>query len=737
MNIAHSKPVLGEQAQSIVDGFELQAQHRVETGDKVAVNATTCEVVDDLVADANNLNTYSNAQLDETFPATFDLRNADLDGTGSTKNYVPSVKFQNPWGTCWAFAGIAASEISILTKKRQAAIVTGSDGNPHDAIDLSEHHLAWFNYTPMTAQENPAQAGEGAYSQAEANATGEFAKSQRMNTGGVNMSITSQFAMGISAINEPDFYDSNLDPLSKQLLYRGKNGTIQTRAKGDCYSAQDDWSIDTSQRFKQDYALLDGTHFPDIAKFDASGNLDLTHVQEITNIIKGYLMQGYAVSIGFCADNYSPGATNRYPRYINTTNSSSWAHYTYEKKQANHSVTIVGWDDNYATSNFLSEVVRLDASGNPVTDPGTGQPIMDPVAQPPLAGAWIIKNSWGGVDSIGQGLNKNQWGEDNKGYFHLSYYDKSLCDEEAYDFDVEKSVAEHGSIITQHDYMPCEQNRAISTADLCTSANVFTSSQSQTIAEIGAMTSEVNENVTYSLYRLQSATQRIDEGELLWSTNRTEQYAGFHRIALDQAYQFNKGEVFAITATQLTDTGYLVGVTADYNKAGYDANLTGDQYFVKGVVNPGESFVYTSSDDTWTDWVVLKQELETSTGESKYFSFDNFSLKAYGVPSPVDIAAATVTVEEPYILYDGQEHSPAVSVELNGIQLVEGEDYVLSGDVSMVDPGDYIATVEACGDSYYGSVNADWSIVENLAGAATDTGDRTILDFLFSLFTFN
>jgi predicted outer membrane repeat protein len=55
---------------------------------------------------------------------------------------------------------------------------------------------------------------------------------------------------------------------------------------------------------------------------------------------------------------------------------------------ANHAVAIVGWDDNYAASNF-----KTAPEGN---------------------GAWIIKNSWG--------LNSG-----DNGYFYVSYYDKRLA----------------------------------------------------------------------------------------------------------------------------------------------------------------------------------------------------------------------------------------------------------------------------------------------------------------------
>ena len=67
---------------------------------------------------------------------------------------------------------------------------------------------------------------------------------------------------------------------------------------------------------------------------------------------------------------YATGVKNQY--YSGTSN-------------PDHSVVIVGWDDNYSKSNF---------GGN----------------QPPGNGAWICKNSWG-----------TNWGYN--GYFYVSYYD--------------------------------------------------------------------------------------------------------------------------------------------------------------------------------------------------------------------------------------------------------------------------------------------------------------------------
>jgi|GEM_PF-5558044 len=88
-------------------------------------------------------------------PSKFDLR--DVYGVC----YVPEIRSQSPFGTCWSFGSIAAAEISL-------AYALGLDFNTATdeekaAIDLSEKHLAWFSYTPLP-DDSPfysSQSGEG------------------------------------------------------------------------------------------------------------------------------------------------------------------------------------------------------------------------------------------------------------------------------------------------------------------------------------------------------------------------------------------------------------------------------------------------------------------------------------------------------------------------------------------------------------------------------------------------
>lgn len=61
------------------------------------------------------------------------------------------VKYQNPWGTCWAFGATGAAETSILSMLGKTYAETN--------LDLSEKHLVWFGTHPTTSYDR--QVGEG------------------------------------------------------------------------------------------------------------------------------------------------------------------------------------------------------------------------------------------------------------------------------------------------------------------------------------------------------------------------------------------------------------------------------------------------------------------------------------------------------------------------------------------------------------------------------------------------
>ena len=98
---------------------------------------------------------YSEDWRNRPIPESFDLRSVDTDGDGQgDRCFVTPIRLQNPFGTCWGFAAIAAAEISILGHNMK------EDKDAWKTLNLSEKQLAYFTNVPINDPNNP-QNGEG------------------------------------------------------------------------------------------------------------------------------------------------------------------------------------------------------------------------------------------------------------------------------------------------------------------------------------------------------------------------------------------------------------------------------------------------------------------------------------------------------------------------------------------------------------------------------------------------
>ena len=580
--------------QDVINAMVKEAQMRIDNHGKVGINK-------DIIPESTI----------KDYPSKFDLRSVDTNNDGIDENYVTDIKFQNPFGTCWAFGATAAAETSILTDLKQEAIKDGKN-----TIDLSEHHTAWFAYTPLP--EGDDQEGEGLYSMAEGV---DKNPSERLNSGSTQFAASSLWACGMGVIQEPDF--DTATGMDAELNYHGKN-KIQTKtSKGsDIYSKEDDWSVNEDLRFKQSYMLENSIYLPESVYLKEDGTMDLDYCEKASKTYKEQLMNGRALAVGFQADNYSPDRDDRVAKYINT---ETWAHYTYEPTGSNHSVCIVGWDDNYSKSNFLSKV-QCAIDGVPAFDKD-GKPIMKDVPQPPKDGAWIVKNSWGSVDTISDGLNRNNWGKDGSGYFYLSYYDMSLNKVEAFDFDVHNTIkGELGKYaIDEYDLMPNENPHNIETNFPVAEGNVFAAEDNEVIKYITCISTEHNEEMTFDFYKFNG--DKIDNEHPTVEFKEQFDHKGIHVVKLPTTISLNKGEKIAVAVTQKSGDKYFLSVGSEYNLKGYQNNLCDDNYYAKGVVHKNESFVIL--EDQVIDFYDIKQKVEALDGPTSYLTYDNFPIKLY------------------------------------------------------------------------------------------------------------
>lgn len=524
-----------------------------------------------------------------SLPEVFDLRD---------RGVVTPVKDQSPFGTCWSFAAIAASEISILSELG----LTYEEFN----LDLSERHLAWFAYEPITEEESPTQAGEGCYF-----LNGDASDALvRMNFGGGMSTSTSIISSGIGPVFEED------------APYHGKNMEIINNSRtGEpmYYSGEDDWSLDPSMHFMQSFELEGCYALNSPAKMDEDCSCYIDG--DSLNQIKKALYDGNGVEMAFYADTYLPNTSPGEPLFINT---DTWAHWTSEWIYPNHAVCIVGWDDNYPKENFLKA-------------PDGSLPEGD--------GAWIVKNSWGAKSN--EFPNKFDWG--NEGYFYLSYYDRSAMEFRFFDYNV-SDFAEDYYYINQYDFMPDMMERedtSVYSNGETRMINVFKAEDPQRLRAISCENAVANIDARIEVFLLdEDYTSPINDTPVL-TLNRHLDYAGYHKIKLDEEEYLDlaAGQNYSVAVTLVErqeDDEPNYWVTFDVNTNQRCVEELDYGYYFKGIVNPGESYIWC---ETFNEEAQKNEEeiydladvgslyLEILYEEdAAFYTFDNLPIKTYCDP---------------------------------------------------------------------------------------------------------
>ncbi len=574
-------------------------------------------------------------------PESFDLRNVN------GNNYVTPVKSQGRWGTCWSFGSIAACESSILYELSKK---TGLSPDNFD-VDLSELHTVWFGYSH---ENSGSQNGEGMYFTGDEKLN---AVNRGIDMGGFNYNVIFNYAAGIGPVDENLVPYKNksdyrlffkLDPQTGKRL-RDENGEYVFEIhpadwkwsedeafenSGTYGTVGEDWSVSDDLKFNQPY-LENAVFLPSPALYlpDEEGNLHYQYNEDATNTLKTMLLSGYAAEISFCADNSRFEALDEgvEPVFI----SENYAHYTYDEMDtpyfdveaqqpgfvhANHSVCIVGYDDNYSKENFKK---GTSESGNDMT--------------PPADGAWIVKNSWGSVN--GEFPNYRDWGVDGSGYFYISYYDKSLESPVCFDFDVENMYPQYfdnqkiEKIIQQYDFLNATNVSALPYETEMKYANVFTAEQDQYLTEISSyFAADFPTNAEYQIYLLNENAKDPTDGKLISKFENQYLTKGLYTEKLPEKQLIRKGEKYSVVITNHDDCLYYATISSDTGKGFMDyINYFSDanvNYYSKTVINPGESYLF--SDGVWDDFAEGKSLIETYVLQPQNDAEKQFCLDYYG-----------------------------------------------------------------------------------------------------------
>lgn len=396
--------------------------------------------------------------------------------------FVSPIRNQNPYGSCWTFGTLASLEST--TRK-----LMGKD------LDLSERYMMYFAY--IDELDLP---GFGNFTSADFPYTADF--------GGDDYRATALLSRWTGAVLEED------------APYYGDPECIPTGFEKDVIHLQQVLylAMDPSTRYPK----------PDMDN------------------IKYALTKYGAVAVGVWANDAMGGEWDTsdyynpvtYSAYIPEGNPDSL-----DVGSANHEVSIVGWDDSFASTDFAT--------------------------QPPGDGAWIVRNSWG-----------TNWGDE--GYYYLSYYDAALDTGAAYIGE----PADNYRNIYQYDPLGWVNSTSVPDQQDNTAwfANVFTSQQTEVLKAVSFYAGGVNN--TYEIYIYDSIGGKLVYGPQAGLINEP----GYHTISLDVPILFEKGNDLAIVV-KLTTPGYLYPVAVEYAISGYSDKTS---------ALPGQSYV-SADGINWMD----------------------------------------------------------------------------------------------------------------------------------------
>lgn len=233
--------------------------------------------------------------------------------------------------------------------------------------DLSEHALAWYAFACQSDESAPGQAGEGLYI--------------KPRTGANQLTGANSITMPVQLFAWQSLTTEEKLPYTFQRPLEG--GGLAFATDNDDWSNFDityeaNWSLDenVSRTFVDTgYRVSDLVWLDEPSVFseeiaDGESKLTFDHFDaEANDDIKRALIETGAVEVGIAAEQSLPddAGTGEF------TNYNEWCQYnSTDPYQANHVVTIVGWDDDYPASNFSGQAGAPDGNG-----------------------AWLVKNSWG------------------------------------------------------------------------------------------------------------------------------------------------------------------------------------------------------------------------------------------------------------------------------------------------------------------------------------------------------
>ncbi|MCM1133179.1 MAG: lectin like domain-containing protein [Ruminococcus flavefaciens] len=376
-------------------------------------------------------------------------------------------------------------------------------------IDLSEFHTAYYTYSGGDQIEPVSD-----------NIADNFSR------GGTIYTVTNLWAQGIGPV------------LEKRLRY------------GDIDFFEDESDVEM-MKYQADY------HLKNAYMFDY--DKERTNFDEVNNLIKQFVYSGSAVDVSF----YSNQTDSYYNAEYFTTNSNK------RPKFANHSVAVVGWDDDFPSENF--------------------------VIQPENNGAWLVKNSWG--EDFG-----------DNGYMWISYEDTSLCEFAVYELEdtMHHDRNYHHDTFVALQSLSADDSPEINNGSYM--ANVFCEYSEE--VQIEAVSTYIN--VPETDYEITVYTELDDISDPTSGTPSTVtkghcSLTGYFTLELDEDVIVEPDEYFSVVVKLYSENSpYVIpietAISVTDDETGYITSLGSftTYYGIESYTGENESF-YSADGENWTD----------------------------------------------------------------------------------------------------------------------------------------
>lgn len=448
---------------------------------------------------------------------------------------VTSIKTQGETGTCWAFATDAAVETSLMKQMQDAHV-------PLKIFNFSEKYNAWMMYalskdevaekqTPhafFTPTMTTVKADLVSYPTTEPDRTTFSNLSQG---GNLNQDLSS--LMGNFLIDSTGRADLQFYPKTEEI-----SNNVVNSITSPIFKARDVY-----------------TKYLENNKMEITSDSDPKLLQ-----YKNLLKATGSLRVNYTAD----GAT---------LNRTTGAIYNPKAQDINHAILVVGYDDDYAVTNFVA------------------------TNRPSAKGAWIVKNSWG---STTQDRYGNIIPNADAGFYYISYYDKTAVFD--YATVIEPDVARY-SLTDTHTPLYTDDKVELNNP---TFASTYKPTDNQFIKAVSFFTK--TDGASYTIEILKDS--KTPDAKAIYSQSGTfsgtNQMSGYHTVDLSKFILLPKSDFYTIKVTVTAATGTEQIYIATTNGAN-TSNLT---------FKDGESY-YKDADGQWADTNKTKNGSVILNGQSK------------------------------------------------------------------------------------------------------------------------